>query len=302
VGETWFPPREQAEGERRRLVRLVSHADFVRLHPTGHHPETPRRLEVLLAEFDDWSEAAPATVEQIERAHTPEHVARIRGITSETWLDADTPASATSYEAALLAAGATIHAATTGGFALVRPPGHHALSDRAMGFCLFNNVAVAARAAQAEQGVARVAILDWDVHHGNGTQAIFWDDPSVLYVSLHQWPFYPGTGGPGEGNETIVNIALPAGSGDDDYVRAFEEMVEPALRRFEPDLLLVSAGFDAHRDDPLASMELTEVGFRELAQRCRDLAPRVAAVLEGGYNLETLPRLVDAALEGFVGA
>jgi acetoin utilization deacetylase AcuC-like enzyme len=238
-------------------------------------------------------------VEQIERAHTPEHVERIRSITSETWLDADTPGSATSYEAALLAAGAAIHAAATGGFALVRPPGHHALSDRAMGFCLFNNVAVAARAAQAEQGAARVAILDWDVHHGNGTQAIFWDDPSVLYVSLHQWPFYPGTGGPGQGNETIVNIPLPAGSEDDEYLRAFEEVVEPALRRFEPDLLLVSAGFDAHRDDPLASMELTESGFRELAQRCRHLAPRLAATLEGGYNLETLPRLVGAALQGF---
>jgi acetoin utilization deacetylase AcuC-like enzyme len=280
-------------------VRLVSHADFVRLHPTGHNPETARRLEVLLAAFDDWSEAVPATPEQIERAHTSEHVERIREITAETWLDGDTPASATSYEAALLAAGGAIQAVATGGFALVRPPGHHALADRAMGFCLFNNIAVAARAAQAEQGVGRVAILDWDVHHGNGTQAIFWDDPTVLFISLHQWPFYPGTGGPGEGNETIVNIPLPAGSGDDDYLRAFEEVVEPALRRFEPELLLVSAGFDAHAEDPLALMEVTERGFQTLAQRCRDLAPRLAAVLEGGYNLETLPRLVGAALDGF---
>jgi acetoin utilization deacetylase AcuC-like enzyme len=280
-------------------MQLVSHADLARLHPTEHHPETPRRLEVLLAEFDQWSEAEPATVEQIERVHTREHVQLIRGVTSETWLDGDTTASATSYEAALLAAGGAIQAAATGGFALVRPPGHHALADRAMGFCLFNNAAVAARAAQAEHGVGRVAILDWDVHHGNGTQAIFWDDPTVLYVSLHQWPFYPGTGGPGEGNETIVNVPLPAGSGDDAYLRAFEEVVEPAVRRFEPDLLLVSAGFDAHAEDPLAWMELTERGFQELARRCLDLAPRLAAVLEGGYNLSTLPSLVRAALDGF---
>ena len=186
-----------------------------------------------------------------------------------------------------------------GGFALVRPPGHHAPADRAMGFCLFNNAAIAARAAQAEHGLERVAILDWDVHHGNGTQDIFWDDPSVLYVSLHQWPFYPGSGRPGEGNDTTVNVPLPAGSGNEEYVRAFEEIVEPAVRGFEPDLLIVSAGFDAHADDPLASMEVTGLGFRELARRCRGLAPRVAAVLEGGYNLETLPGLVHAALDGF---
>jgi acetoin utilization deacetylase AcuC-like enzyme len=179
----------------------------------------------------------------------------------------------------------------------VRPPGHHALAERAMGFCLLNNVAVAARAVQAEDGVERVAIVDWDVHHGNGTQAIFWDDPSILYVSLHQWPFYPGTGGPGEGNETTLNVPLRAGSGDDEYLRAFDELVAPAVRGFEPELLLVSAGFDAHADDPIAMMELTGHGFRELARRCAGLAPRVAAVLEGGYNLATLPGLVSAALD-----
>jgi acetoin utilization deacetylase AcuC-like enzyme len=168
-----------------------------------------------------------------------------------------------------------------------------------MGFCLFNNAAVAARAVQAEDGLERVAILDWDVHHGNGTQDIFWEDPSVLYVSIHQWPFYPGTGRPGEGNDTTVNVALPAGSGNEEYMRAFEEIVEPAILGFEPDLLIVSAGFDAHADDPLAHMEVTGHGFRELARRCRSLAPRVSAVLEGGYNLDTLPGLVHAALDGF---
>ena len=190
-------------------------------------------------------------------------------------------------------------AAERGGFAVVRPPGHHATAARAIGFCLFNNVAVAARYAQARLEVERVAIVDWDVHHGNGTQAIFWDDPSVLYVSLHQWPFYPGSGGPGEGNETTVNIPLPAGSGDVEYAASFERAVEPAVRAFAPDLLLVSAGFDAHAEDPLAGMEVSERGFGELARRCAGLAPRVAAVLEGGYNLDTLPRLVLAALEGF---
>jgi acetoin utilization deacetylase AcuC-like enzyme len=280
-------------------LEVISHADLARLHPTGHHPESPRRIAAILPSIGTWTEAVGATVEQVERCHTPEHVARIRALTEDTWLDGDTPASATSYDAAMLAAGAAIQAAASGAFAVVRPPGHHALAARAMGFCLFNNVAVAARAAQAEQGLERIAIVDWDVHHGNGTQAIFWDDPTVLYVSLHQWPFYPGTGGPEEQNDTTVNIPLPPGLGDDAYVQAFEDTVEPAVRGFEPDLLLVSAGFDAHADDPLAWMEVSASGFRELARRCRGLAPRVAAVLEGGYNLETLPGLVLTTLEGF---
>jgi acetoin utilization deacetylase AcuC-like enzyme len=214
-------------------------------------------------------------------------------------LDLDTACSETTYEAALLAAGAALAAAERSAFAIARPPGHHALRDRAMGFCFFNNVAVAARWVQAELGLGRVAIVDWDVHHGNGTQAIFWDDPSVLYVSLHQWPLYPGTGGPVEQDETTVNVPLPAGSGDDDYARAWREQVEPAVRRFNPELVLVSAGFDAHHDDPLSDMAVTEEGFRNLALRSASLAPRVGVVLEGGYNLETLPRLVAAALEGF---
>jgi acetoin utilization deacetylase AcuC-like enzyme len=280
-------------------LEVISHADLARLHPTGHHPESPRRIEAILPSIGSWTDAVPATLDQVERCHTPEHVARIRAVTEDTWLDGDTPASATSYDAAMLAAGAAIQAAATGGFAVVRPPGHHALAARAMGFCLFNNVAVAARAAQAEHGLERIAIVDWDVHHGNGTQAIFWDDPTVLYVSLHQWPFYPGTGGPEEQNDTTVNIPLPPGLGDDAYVQAFEDTVEPAVRGFEPDLLLVSAGFDAHADDPLAWMEMSASGFRELARRCLGLAPRVAAVLEGGYNLETLPALVLTTLEGF---
>ena len=226
-------------------------------------------------------------------------------------LDPDTFTSPDSYDIARLAAGATIQAAEHAiaerepAFALVRPPGHHAEADRAMGFCLFNNVAVAA-AAMLARGLERVAIVDIDVHHGNGTQAMFYDEPRVLYVSTHQFPFYPGTGaaeeiGEGAGRGFTVNVPMEAGSTDADYALVHREIVEPVLDEFRPELVLVSAGYDAHERDPLASMRMTTEGYAAVVAQLRDVARRhgaLALVTEGGYELTALAACLDASISG----
>jgi acetoin utilization deacetylase AcuC-like enzyme len=287
--------RRSGEAARGGGIELLATPRLATLHPTGGHPECGERIAVL--PFDEEIERA-ASRDQLERVHAPAYLDRLRAIEQSTMLDADTIATETSWEAATLAAGLALEAVDSGAFALARPPGHHALADRAMGFCLVNGVAVAARYAQLELGLRRVAVVDVDVHHGNGTEAIFRDDPSVLYASLHQWPFYPGTGGPGTSDGTTINVPLAAGCGDEEYLAHLDTVVKPAVLAFEPDLVLLSAGVDAHVGDPLAHLELTEAGFTEIGRLCATLGPRVAAVLEGGYNLRTLPALVEAVRAG----
>jgi acetoin utilization deacetylase AcuC-like enzyme len=304
---------------------VITDRRFLEHDPGTGHPESPERLAVVL---DDLARSPiagvrvgaprPATDAEIDAVHAPRYREALAGLDGlRARLDPDTSVSPGSWAAATLAAGAAVGAveavqegAVDNAFALVRPPGHHAEAGRAMGFCLLNNAAIAAEAA-LRGGAERVLIVDWDVHHGNGTQDIFATRDDVLYLSVHQYPFYPGTGGAeeigiGRGRGATVNCPLPAGQTDADYGVVFHDLLLPAARQFRPDLVIVSAGYDAHARDPLAEMEVSERGFAAMTSAVRELAAqacggRMVLLLEGGYDLGALASSVRASLEALTG-
>jgi acetoin utilization deacetylase AcuC-like enzyme len=292
-------------------------------HDTGQQPENAGRLIAVMGHLDREGllegrrifEPDAAPFEAIAAVHSHALIEEVLDAAESggRWLDGDTFVSPGSYEAAVYGAGGALVATDAAladdpprVFAIMRPPGHHATPGRAMGFCLFNHVAVAAQYAIDGHGLERVAIVDWDVHHGNGTQDIFYRSGQVFYASIHQWPLYPGTGrreetGAGAGLGKTLNVPLPPGADDARYLRAFDEEILPAVRAFRPQLLFVSAGFDAHRDDPLAMQRVTETGFAAFAERLCRLADeccagRMVVLLEGGYNHDALARSVAATL------
>jgi acetoin utilization deacetylase AcuC-like enzyme len=321
------PPAMSPSATSAKLGYILDEVFIEHRAPSGH-PERPARAEAVrdalnaagIAGRGSRVATRPASDEELVRVHTAAYLDELgKEIPGKSgWLDADTYFSPRTWEAARAAAGSTtqlalevLHGRWARGIAVVRPPGHHATQDRAMGFCLLNNAAVAAAALRA-QGAARVAILDWDVHHGNGTQDIFWNDPNVLYMSVHQYPFYPGSGAPTElGGKTAiggtVNVGLPSGCGDAEYAAAFDHVFLPKLSVFRPDVLLISAGFDAFQHDPLAGMRVTHAGFATMARRLRVAADRwsqgrVVAVLEGGYDLDGLGGGMAQVLSAFTDA
>ncbi len=304
---------------------VVIDRQYLAHDPGRRHPECPERIGVLLSAVTERADLATvppraATPEEITLVHGEGHYVAVERTAGQarSAFDADTPVSAQSFGTARLAAGgvlALLDEVVSGrlrnGFALVRPPGHHAERERAMGFCLFNNVAIGAAYARARHGLERVMVVDWDVHHGNGTQHTFAREPGVLFVSSHRWPFYPGTGaiderGVGDGRGFTVNLPFPGGFGDAEYGEAFEAVVAPLALEYEPQLILVSAGFDPHRRDPLGGMMVSEYGFARLARTLIDAAERVCggrlvAVLEGGYDLQALRDSTMAVLDQLCG-
>jgi histone deacetylase 6 len=302
---------------------LVYDERFLAHRAPYEHPEHPGRLTAIWRRLQDEGlvkrcervSAREATREELLGIHTAAHIATIEETAREDFrqLDPDTYACRESAQAAKLAAGGLIDLAAevaagrlANGLALLRPPGHHAEADRAMGFCLFNNVAIAARALQQKR-VERILIVDWDLHHGNGTQHSFWEDPNVLYFSTHQFPFYPGTGaisetGGGAGRDFTVNVPWPGGMGDADYLSAFDRVLSPIARDFRPDIVLVSAGFDAAAGDPLGAMRVTPAGYAQMTARLATLAGgRIVLALEGGYDLEAIARSAAACLRVLLG-
>ncbi len=305
------------------MTTAIIHHPVFEQHDTGPgHPESPERYAVVMsalrADAELWPrllevEAAPAPRGDVQAAHTPQHFKHVERAVGEGvgYLDADTAVSMRSLEAALRASGGACRAVdmvlkgeARNAFLPVRPPGHHATSDRAMGFCLFNTAAVAARHAQRHPEVERVAVLDWDVHHGNGTQGIFYDDPTVFFFSAHQYPWYPGTGtraetGVGRGRGYTLNLPLRARTPAADHRRAFETALEEIGAKFKPDLVIISAGFDSRAGDPLGQLMLTDEDFVALTRAAKDWARdacggRIVSCLEGGYNLRTLGATVRA--------
>ena len=303
---------------------IVYHPDY-QLHDTGPmHPETSGRAKIVYERIRAskfagsllWLTPERAEPRWIEKCHAPEYRRFVEEacLNGGTLLDGgDTRACPDSYEVALLAAGgillavdSVIEGRSRNAFCCSRPPGHHARPAAAMGFCLFNHIAIAAQYAQEKHGLARVLIIDWDVHHGNGTEEIFYEDPSVFYFSIHQYPFYPGTGaaydtGKGAGEGFTLNVPLATGGRMNDYREPFIEQLIPAAKRFDPDLILISAGFDGHREDPLAGMNLEDEDYAELTRLVLGLAEehcggRLVSILEGGYNLNALARSSEAHL------
>jgi acetoin utilization deacetylase AcuC-like enzyme len=296
-------------------------------HDTGPHPENAERIRAIEAamEAEGWwgldvVEAPMATRGQIERVHPPSHVESIEAVSARGggMIDVDTVAGARSYDAARCAAGAAVHAVDRVlgdgiGFAFcgLRPPGHHAERSRAMGFCLFNNVAIGIAHALEAHGIERAMVVDWDVHHGNGTQEVFYGSPQVLFACIHQSPLYPGTGGTdergsGAGEGYTVNLPVGPGAGPDEFLSLVQTVVAPLARSFEPQLIAVSAGFDAHRDDPLAECILDEPAYADMAASIRDLASELGApvvvCLEGGYALAALAASASATIAAFTGS
>jgi acetoin utilization deacetylase AcuC-like enzyme len=297
-------------------------------HDTGQHPENANRLKAIMRFVErtgPWQQLVPvapnaATIQDISLVHDRKYISYIREFSEKGGgqLTPDTVISSDSYEATYYAVGGVIKATNVvidgeldSVFALVRPPGHHATAGHAMGFCLFNNVAIAAKYALKNYGLERIAIIDFDVHHGNGTQETFYNEPKVLYLSTHQYPHYPGTGsidetGGGQARGTIVNIPLPAGCGDDEYQKVFEQIVVPIVRRFNPQFIIVSAGYDAHWTDELSMMQVTITGFGRITRIIKEMAGemcggRMVLSLEGGYNLTALSSSVRATFDVLVG-
>ncbi|MDX1775813.1 MAG: histone deacetylase [Desulfobulbales bacterium] len=306
-----------------RKTAILKSDLFLEHIPDFNHVESPDRLRIIydelakppLSELFLYPEFAPASPEVLQLNHSNEHVRRVAGTAGKTFssLDPDTQASPKSYDAACLAAGAVmggmemiVQGRADNGFALVRPPGHHAEEDRAMGFCLFNNVAVGARYGLEHLGMERVAIFDWDLHHGNGTQHSFYTSNQVLYLSTHAYPYYPGSGGlsevgSGEGEGYTVNVPLSGGQDDRAFAGIVKEIIVPVTRDFEPDFIIVSAGFDTYFGDPLGTMAVTQQGFACMAKQLIELAEdicggRLLVALEGGYNLQGLRDGVLAVL------